>query len=65
METITDFINAFVLLLNFILLPGLAYGSQIAFGAFGITRVYGILSFANFAHGDTLAFGTIVTILVT
>ncbi|MCH6566173.1 MAG: branched-chain amino acid ABC transporter permease [Proteobacteria bacterium] len=65
METITDFINAFVLLLNFILVPGLAYGSQIALGALGITLVYGILRFANFAHGDTMAFGTMVTILVT
>jgi len=65
METITDFINAFVLLLNFILVPGLAYGSQIALGALGITMVYGILRFANFAHGDTMAFGTMVTILVT
>ncbi len=65
METITDFVNAFVLLLNFILVPGLAYGSQIALGALGITLVYGILRFANFAHGDTMAFGTMVTILVT
>ncbi len=65
METITDFINAFVLLLNFILVPGLSYGSQIALGALGITLVYGILRFANFAHGDTMAFGTMVTILVT
>jgi branched-chain amino acid transport system permease protein len=65
MEAITDLANAFVLLLNFILVPGLAYGSQIALGALGITLVYGILRFANFAHGDTMAFGTMVTILVT
>jgi branched-chain amino acid transport system permease protein len=65
MEAITDLANAIVLLLNFILVPGLAYGSQIALGALGITLVYGILRFANFAHGDTMAFGTMVTILVT
>jgi branched-chain amino acid transport system permease protein len=65
MEAITDLANAFILLLNFILVPGLAYGSQIALGALGITLVYGILRFANFAHGDTMAFGTMVTILVT
>ena len=62
---ITDFLNALVLLLNFIIVPGLAYGSQVALGALGITMVYGILRFANFAHGDTMAFGTMITILVT
>ncbi|MEE8365156.1 MAG: branched-chain amino acid ABC transporter permease [Gammaproteobacteria bacterium] len=65
MEAIADFINALVLLLNFIVIPGLSYGSQIALGALGITLVYGILRFANFAHGDTMAFGTMITILVT
>jgi len=65
METITDFLNALVLLLNFIIVPGLSYGSQLALGALGITMVYGILRFANFAHGDTMAFGTMVTILAT
>jgi len=65
MEAVTDFINAVVLLLNFIVVPGLAYGSQLALGALGITLVFGILRFANFAHGDTMAFGTMITILVT
>ena len=65
MDIITDFLNALVLLLNFIIVPGLSYGSQLALGALGITMVYGILRFANFAHGDTMAFGTMVTILVT
>ena len=65
MEAITDLLNAIVLLLNFIVVPGLSYGSQIALGALGITLVYGILRFANFAHGDTMAFGTMITILVT
>ena len=50
-----DFLNAFVLFANFVLVPGLAYGSQLALGALGITLLYGILRFANFAHGDTMA----------
>ena len=65
MDAITDTINAIVLLLNFIIVPGLAYGSQLALGALGVTLVFGILRFANFAHGDTMAFGTMVTILAT
>src|SRR5690606_11603443 len=42
-----------------------AYGAQLALGALGVTLVYGILRFSNFAHGDTMAFGTAATILVT
>ena len=65
MEAVTDALNAVVLLLNFVIIPGLAYGSQLALGALGITLVFGILRFANFAHGDTMAFGAMVTILMT
>lgn len=65
MEAITDITNAIVLILNYIVVPGLSYGSQLALGALGITIIFGILRFANFAHGDTMAFGTMVTILVT
>jgi branched-chain amino acid transport system permease protein len=65
MEAVTDFSSAVVLLLNFVVVPGLAYGSQLALGALGITLVFGILRFANFAHGDTMAFGTMITILMT
>jgi len=65
METATDIISSAVLLLNFIVVPGLSYGSQLALGALGITLVFGILRFANFAHGDTMAFGTMITILAT
>ncbi len=61
----TDILNALALFSNFVLLPGLAYGSQLALGALGVTLVFGILRFANFAHGDLMAFGTMVTILVT
>ena len=34
----TDFLNALVILANFILVPGLAYGSQLALGALGPRR---------------------------
>ena len=60
-----ELLNALVALTNFVVIPGLAYGSQLALGALGVTLVYGILRFSNFAHGDTMAFGTMVTILVT
>jgi branched-chain amino acid transport system permease protein len=60
-----DALNAVVALLNFVVVPGLAYGAQLALGALGVTLIYGILRFSNFAHGDTMAFGTMVTILVT
>ena len=60
-----DFINAFVALANYVIVPGLAYGAQLALGALGVTLIYGILRFSNFAHGDTMAFGTAMTILLT
>ncbi len=58
-------LNALVAFLNFVFVPGLAYGSQLALGALGLTLVYGVLRFSNFAHGDTMAFGTAVVILTT
>ena len=60
-----DILNALVLYSNFVVVPGLAYGSQLALGALGVTLIYSVLRFSNFAHGDTMAFGAMVTILVT
>jgi len=60
-----DLINAFVTLMNFVIVPATAYGAQLALGALGVTLIYGILRFSNFAHGDTMAFGTMVVILCT
>ncbi len=60
-----DFLNALTALSNFVLLPGVVYGSQLALGALGVTLIYGILRFSNFAHGDTMAFGAMVAVLVT
>ena len=60
-----DFANAIILLLNYIFVPALAYGSQLALGAIFVTLIYGILRFANFATGDMMSFGTMFTILFT
>lgn len=62
---VDGFLNAAVLFANFVLVPGIAYGAQLALGALGITLIFGILRFGNFAHGDLMALGTAVTILVT
>ncbi|SHG71818.1 amino acid/amide ABC transporter membrane protein 1, HAAT family [Cognatiyoonia sediminum] len=61
----TDFLNALVALTNFVIVPGMAYGAQLALGALGVTLIYGILRFSNFAHGDTMAFGAMATIFIT
>ena len=60
-----DFLNAIVALLNFVVIPATAYGSQLALGALGVTLIYGILRFSNFAHGDTMAFGAMIAVLMT
>ncbi len=65
LEAATNLLNSLILFSNFVLVPGLAYGSQLALGALGVTLVFSILRFANFAHGDTMAFGTMCVILVT
>ena len=65
MPEFVDILNAIVLFSNFVLVPAISYGAQLALGALGITLVYGILRFSNFAHGDMMAFGTMTVILVT
>jgi branched-chain amino acid transport system permease protein len=60
-----DIINAFALLTNFVILPALSYGSQLALGALAVTLVYSILRFSNFAQGDSMAFGTMLVILIS
>ena len=60
-----DFLNAIILLLNYTIIPALTYGSQLALGAIFVTLIYGILRFANFATGDMMSFGTMMTILFT
>lgn len=60
-----DVINAVVLVTNFLVVPATVYGCQLALGALGVTLVYGVLRFSNFAHGEIMAFGAMVTILGT
>jgi len=60
-----DFLNAIVLLLNYIFVPALSYGSQLALGAIFVSLIYGILRFAYFTAGDLMSFGTMFTILFT
>jgi len=60
-----DFINAIILLLNYIFVPALSYGSQLALGAIFVSLIYGILRFAYFTAGDLMSFGTMFTILFT
>ena len=60
-----DILNSLVLFANFVVIPATAYGAQLALGALGITLIFGILRFANFAHGELMSFGTMATILAT
>ena len=60
-----DVLNALVVLANYVLIPAVAYGSTLALGALGITLIYGILRFSNFAHGDTMAVGGMIVVLGT
>ncbi len=60
-----EILNAVVLFANFVFIPALSYGAQLALGAVGVTLIFGILRFANFAHGELMAFGGMITIYVT
>jgi branched-subunit amino acid ABC-type transport system permease component len=48
--------------INFHLIPGLILGSIYALGAIGVSLTFGILRFANFAHGETMTLGAYVTL---
>ena len=60
-----DFLNGITLIANYIIIPGLTYGSQLALGALGITIVYSVLRFSNFAHGEFMSFGAMSAILLS
>lgn len=60
-----EVLNALALFANFVVVPAMAYGAQLALGALGVTIIFGILKFANFSHGELMSFGTMITILVT
>lgn len=61
----TDYLNALVVFANFVFVPALTYGCQLALGSLGVTMIYSVLRFSNFAQGETMAFGTVITIMVT
>ena len=63
MAYVVDLLNAFLWIFNFLVLPALTYGSVLALGALGVTLVFGILRFANFAHGDMMAFGAMISVI--
>ena len=44
---------------------GVFLGAIIALGAVGLTLIYGILHFANFAHGDYMTMGAYVALFIT
>ena len=60
-----DILNAIIVLLNFTIIPALAYGSQLALGAIFVTLIYAVLRFANFATGDMMSFGTMFAVILT
>lgn len=45
---------------NFYFIPGLVLGCIYALGAIGITLTFGILRFANFAHGEVMMSGAYI-----
>ncbi|MFA9230591.1 MAG: branched-chain amino acid ABC transporter permease [Microgenomates group bacterium] len=57
-----DILNALVAFLNFVFVPAFGYGCQLALGALGVTLIFAVLRFSSFAHGDTMAFGTVMAI---
>ena len=46
---------------NYYFIPGLVLGCIYALGAIGITLTFGILRFANFAHGEIMMTGAFLT----
>ena len=46
-----------------LLVIGLVVGAVLALGAIGLTLIFGILRFANFAHGDTMMLGGYLTFM--
>ncbi len=60
-----DYANADLLLINYLIVPGIAYGCQLALGALGVTLVFSVLRFSNFAHGELMSAGTMFAIFAT
>ncbi len=60
-----DLLNALILMANYVVVPATAYGCQLALGALGATLVFAVLRFSNFAHGELMSFGAMLTVLAT
>lgn len=60
-----DYLNSAFLLLNYLVVPGIAYACQLALGALGVTLIFSILRFSNFAFGELMSFGAMFTIFIT
>ena len=58
-----DLLNALIVFSNFVFIPAMAYGSQLALGALGVTLI--MVSKIFRCHGDTMAFGAMITVLAT
>lgn len=50
--------------INQYLIPALVLGSIYALGAIGVSMIYAILRFAHFAHGDLMAVGAYLGLLI-
>ncbi|CCQ73838.1 branched-chain amino acid ABC transporter permease [Magnetospira sp. QH-2] len=46
-----------------LLIYGIVLGSILTLGAIGVSMLFGILKFANFAHGDLMTLGAYITLL--
>jgi branched-chain amino acid transport system permease protein len=53
-------VNQFLQLVSF----GVVSGGMIALGAVGVSLIFGILRFANFAHGDLMTLGAYLALVV-
>jgi len=56
--------NELIFFVNKVLISGMVLGSVYALGAVGVTLVFGILRFANFAQGDMMTMGAFVTFIL-
>ena len=43
---------------------GIVFGSIISLGAIGLSLVFGIIRFANFAHGDLMSLGAFIALFM-
>ena len=43
---------------------GIVFGSIISIGAIGLSLVFGIIRFANFAHGDLMSTGAYIALFM-